>query len=96
MAHRRWYVDSCSYSLRSETLSAGVLFKTCGIMLRPDADVSLPRQSLLFSEDEELGRFSGKVDQTLLPVSHNHPLAYRVLPNGFDPRPPKQCRPCAV
>ena len=70
--------------------------KTCGIMLRPDADVSLPRQSLLFSEDEELGRFSGKVDQTLLPVSHNHPLAYRVLPNGFDPRPPKQCRPCAV
>ena len=37
--------------------------KTCGIMLRPDADVSLPRQSLLFSEDEELDRFRGKVDQ---------------------------------
>ena len=78
MAHRRWYVDSCSYSLRSETLSAGVLFKTCGIMLRPDADVSLPRQSLLFSEDEELGRFS------LKSIKPSYPFLITILwPIGY-------------
>jgi len=61
-ARRRWYVDSCSYSSHSKTLSAAVPIKhleSCTVLIK----TSTCLQSLLFSEDQELARISGKVDR---------------------------------
>ena len=59
---RRWYVDSCSYSSHSKTLSVAVLtrhLESCTVLIK----TSTCLQSLLFSEDQELARISGKVDR---------------------------------
>ena len=52
----------CSHSPRSTTLSADVLIKhleACTVLIKTSTCV----QSLLFSEDQELARISGKVDR---------------------------------
>ena len=53
---------SCSYSPCSTTLSADVLIKhleSCAVLIK----TSTCLQSLLLSQDQEVARFSGKVDQ---------------------------------